>query len=382
MALDCGALFRLTVHEASAPSGAVVDELKLRILNKDRMPIGALERAAAAGRGELYPQSLLGRQIYWTALGEFDTAEEALFDEYGDLEPVRGGPQITPLIRLGRKLRGAPASKAVSQSLVDGALPIPSVVWSLRDIEARATALARDGQAIVEYSLLNCSPRKRNGTLVLAVRPVQVNPYWQHGGHAPIYAIAVEDARALVNDRSFAAFSRAPDAATLAEFDGGDVVRFIETRPRKSAPSLRSDSGLLSGAFEFAFALEPGERTRVVVACPMRAGAEPAAVSSFGRLRAAVTRAWREKLGERRITVGDREISDTVEAQIALILVNCDPLGVQTGAAQLRPHLDPRRLLAGARAAVGRARRGSEGLCPLVRKARLPQRSRASDPQR
>jgi hypothetical protein len=314
--------FRLTVHEVGAPEGAVVDELKLRILNKDRMPIGALERAAAASRGELYPQSLLGRQIYWTALGEFATAEEALFDEYADLEPARGGPQITPLIRLGRKLHGAPASKAVSQSLVDGALPIPSVVWSLGDIEARATALASDGQAVVEYSLLNRSARKRNGALVLAVRPVQVNPYWQHGGHAPISAIAVEGERALVNDRPFAAFSRAPDAATLAEFEGGDVVRLIETRLRNSAPTLRSDSGLLSGAFEFAFALEPGERTQVVVACPMRADLDASRVRSFGRLRAAVVRAWREKLGERRISVGDREISDTLEAQIALILVN------------------------------------------------------------
>ena len=314
--------FRLTVHEVSAPEGAVVDELKLRILNKDRMPIGALERAAAAGRGELYPQSLLGRQIYWTALGEFDTAEEALFDEYADLEPERGGPQITPIIRLGRKLHGAPASKAVSRSLVDGALPIPSVLWSSGDIEARATALASDGRAIVAYSLLNRSARKRNGALVLAVRPVQVNPYWQHGGHAPIYAIGGEGARAYVNDRPFAAFSRAPDAATLAEFEDGDVVRLIETRPRKSAPSLRSNSGLLSGAFEFAFALEPGERTQVVVACPMRANVEPVAVKGFGAMRAAVARAWRKKLGKRRISVGDEEIGDTVEAQIALILVN------------------------------------------------------------
>ncbi|MBV9288238.1 MAG: discoidin domain-containing protein, partial [Hyphomicrobiales bacterium] len=143
---------RLTVHEASAPEGAVVDELKLRILNKDRMPIGALERAAAAGRGELYPQSLLGRQVYWTALGEFDTAEQALFDEYADLEPERAGPQIAPLVRIGRRLHGVPVAKAVSQSLVEGALPIPSVAWSFGAIEVRATALAQDGQAIVGYS--------------------------------------------------------------------------------------------------------------------------------------------------------------------------------------------------------------------------------------
>ena len=119
--------FRLTVHEASAPEGAIVNELKLRILNKDRMPIGQLERAAAAGRGDLYPQSLLGRQVYWTALGEYDEAEQALFDEYGNLEPQRGSPQITPLIRLGRALHGAPASASISQSLAEGSLPIPTV---------------------------------------------------------------------------------------------------------------------------------------------------------------------------------------------------------------------------------------------------------------
>src|SRR5208282_4995727 len=116
--------FRLTVHETSAPEGAIVSELKLRILNKDRMPIGQLERAAAAGRHDLYPQSLLGRQVYWTALGKYDEAEQALFDEYGNLEPQRGSPQITPLIQLGRALHGAPASALISQTLAGGSLPI------------------------------------------------------------------------------------------------------------------------------------------------------------------------------------------------------------------------------------------------------------------
>ncbi len=41
---------RFTVDAASRPDGAVVEELKLRILNKDRMPIGQLERAAQAAR--------------------------------------------------------------------------------------------------------------------------------------------------------------------------------------------------------------------------------------------------------------------------------------------------------------------------------------------
>src|SRR5271157_1710619 len=155
--------FRLTVHEASSPAGASVNELKLRIRNKDRMPIGQLERAALAGRGDLYPQSLLGRQVYWTALGEYDQAEEALFDEYGNLEPQRGFGQITPLLRLDGALHGAPASAAISQFLAEGSLPIPTVVWSAQDVELRATAVAHSGEALVEYQIANRSGADRTG---------------------------------------------------------------------------------------------------------------------------------------------------------------------------------------------------------------------------
>ena len=232
--------FRLTVHETSAPEGAIVNELKLRILNKDRMPIGQLERAAVAGRGDLYPQSLLGRQVYWTVLGEYDRAGEALFDEYGNLEPQRGSPQITPLIRLGRRLYGAPASASISQSLAGGSLPIPTVEWAAGDVEIRSTAFAHAGLAVVEYRVTNRSAAARKGALALAVRPVQVDPYWQHGGHAAINSIAVDGGEVSVNDRPYAAFSREPNSVAVADFDNGDVVRLIEKGPRKTATGLRS----------------------------------------------------------------------------------------------------------------------------------------------
>ena len=233
--------FRLTVHETSAPEGAIVNELKLRILNKDRMPIGQLERAAAAGRHDLYPQSLLGRQIYWTALGEYDHADEALFDEFGNLEPRRGSPQITPLIRLGRALHGAPASASIKQSLAGGSLPIPTVEWAAGDVEIRSTALAHAGLAVVEYRVANRSPAARRGALVLAVRPVQINPYWQHGGHAAINSIAVEGGEVSVNDQPYATFSRKPDSFAVAEFKNGDVIRLIEKGPTKTPRRRRSE---------------------------------------------------------------------------------------------------------------------------------------------
>ena len=323
--------FRLTVHKASAPEGAVINELKLRILNKDRMPIGQLERAAAAGRGELYPQSLLGRQVYWTALGQYDQGEQALFDEYGNLEPRRGYPQITPLIRLGRTLHGAPASGSISQSLAEGSLPIATVEWTAGGVEIRSTALAHAGLAVAEHQITNRSGAVRRGALALAVRPVQINPYWQHGGHAAINSIAVDGQEVSVNDRPYAAFSRGPDSFAVADFDNGDVIRLIEKGPRKTAPSLRSDSGLLSAACEFAFSLKPGASFAVVVSLPMRDDVKPEAPPSFDALRAGVAQRWRAKIGPRRITVGDREVSDTVEAQTAHILVNSTQFAFKPG---------------------------------------------------
>ena len=314
--------FRLTLHEASAPQGAVVKELKLRILNKDRMPIGQLERAARKGRADLYPQSLLGRQVYWTVLGEPGQDGEALFDEYGNLEARRGSPQLMPLLRVKGSLHGAPASKKIRQSLARGSLPIPRVVWSAEGLELRATAPAQEGQALVEYRIVNRGRVRQEGALVLTVRPAQINPYWQHGGHATINAIEVDGADMRVNDLPFAQFSRAPDVVTIAEFEDGDVVRLIEPGSQATAKSLHSDSGLLSAACEFAFQLEPGESVAFVVASPLRDEVTPHANASFSALNAKVARLWRKKIGARKITIGDTQVADTIEAQTALILVN------------------------------------------------------------
>ena len=322
---------RITVHAANSPDGAIVNELKLRILNKDRMPIGQLERAAMAGPRQLYPQALVGRQVYWTALGEFDQGQQALFDEYGNLEPQRGSPQISPLLRLGGVLHGAPECVEIHHSLVDGSLPIPSVTWSVLDVELRATALAHRCQALVEYQITNRSRTTQTGALVLAVRPVQINPYWQHGGHAIISVIAAEGRQVWVNDRPYVEFSSEPAAVAVADFDQGDVIQLIENAPQQTVRQLRSDSGLLSAACEFPFSLEPEASIAFVVSSPMKDGVEPDADAPFDLIRETVAWKWRNKIGPRRILLGDREVSDTVEAQTALILVNATALALKPG---------------------------------------------------
>ncbi|MFO1417302.1 MAG: discoidin domain-containing protein [Methylotetracoccus sp.] len=314
--------FRLTVHETNSPEGAIIDELKLRILNKDRMPIGQLERAAAAGPSDLYPQTLLGKQVYWTVIGEIGHAEEALFDEFGNLEPQRGSGQLTPLLRLDGVLRGAPSAPKIDQALAEGCLPAPSVTWSVDRVEVCISAVAADGQALVEYRITNHGQATRELGLVLAVRPAQLNPYWQHGGHAAIQAIAVDNREIWVNGHRYAAVSPEPSAAAVADFDGGDIVALIAGGTPTTVTRLASGSGLLSAAVEFTFTLEPGATTAVVAAAPMRDEVVPNADAPFASVREEVIRTWRGKLGPRKISVGDNEVADTLEAQTALILVN------------------------------------------------------------
>ena len=262
------------------------------------------------------------RQVYWTVLAEAEEPEEALFDEYGDLEPQQGGAQITPLLRVDGKLHGAPGSDQIRRSLFGGSLPLPAVAWTAQGMEVQARGLAHAGQALVEYRVLNSSDAPRTGALVLAVRPVQINSYWQHGGDAPVNAIGIEGRQVRVNDRIYATFSRDPDAVTVADFDGGDAVRLIEQCACGSDCSLRSDFGLLSAAFEFAFDLQPGAAAAVTVACPMREGVAPDAGAPFSTLGKEVARDWRKKIGPRKIQVGDPEVTETIHAQTGLILAN------------------------------------------------------------
>ena len=184
---------------------------------------------------------------------------------------------------------------------------------------------------MAEHRVTNTSAATLKGALALAVRPVQVDPYWQHGGHAAINAIAVKGRRVSVNDRTYATFSRTPNSVAVADFDNGDVVRLIGKGRKKTARSLRSNSGLLSAACEFAFALKPGASVAVVVSLPMRDGVEPRAEEAFDALRVSVEQDWRAKIGPRKITVGDREVSDTVEAQTAFILVNSTEFAFKPG---------------------------------------------------
>jgi hypothetical protein len=128
--------------------------------------------AKHARRGD-YPRYLAGEQPYWTVVGADGADAEALVGEDGNVEPFKGGESIEPfLIVRGKRLTWADV--AITQSLADGDLPIPSVTWRAPGVTMTMTA------AVSASSMLQLRYRVHgDAALQLEVRPFQVNPSTQ-----------------------------------------------------------------------------------------------------------------------------------------------------------------------------------------------------------
>ena len=148
--------------------------------------------AASAPRGR-YPRYLLRQQSYWTVIGSADDTSEALMSEDGAVEIMPGGPSLEPFVQVGDRLLTW-HDAAVSHSLAEGELPIPTVRldWGDFALEVTAAAVARGTPApvAVRYRLIANRAGGASPILMAALRPFQVNPSWQFlgvpGGPAPV----------------------------------------------------------------------------------------------------------------------------------------------------------------------------------------------------
>ncbi|HEU4829790.1 MAG TPA: hypothetical protein VFT04_11410, partial [Gemmatimonadales bacterium] len=159
-----------------------------------------LRAIAADAPPGTYPRYFLDRQSYWTVVGSPDDSSEALMSEDGAIEVTPGGPSLEPFVFRGARLltwRDA----SITQTLAGGDLPIPSVRLDWGDVALEVTAAApvegAVGPVAVRYRLYN---RRATGaeppSLVVALRPWQVNPPWQFlnnpGGPADVGSVELD----------------------------------------------------------------------------------------------------------------------------------------------------------------------------------------------
>ena len=290
--------------------------------------------AQKAPRG-VYPRGIRGEQPFWTVVGGASEPNEGLLSEDGAFEPGRGECTIEPfLFESGQLLTWADVKPA--QRLEMGSLPIPTVRWEHDGLALEVTTFALEdtsGTLCAQYRIMNDSPRRRRGSLFVAVRPFQVNPPAQFlniaGGTSPIRAIEHQHGRVRVNgERVF--WAPGSKGFGAVSFDGGEIVQdFLRHGRLPAAGTVQDSVGGASGAFRYDYDLAPGRThtSNVFASHEWRSGTGTPLTGSNAsdpgtRLLDAARQRWSERLGRLRIDLPDTLAAQSVLAQIGYVFVN------------------------------------------------------------
>ena len=296
------------------------------------------ELARHAPRGHV-PRAFLGEQNYWALVGVAGGGERSgLLSEDGALELGRGGFSAEPAVLAGGQLVGW-ADVQIVHSLREGHLPMPEVHWRhglfALDIAAAAEGRPSAPQILARYALTNTSGSVRAFTLLLAVRPWQVNPPQQFlntpGGASRIDRMRWRAPRLTVNDGKELTFAEAPGRVTALPFAGG-----IDLRPLRDAQALHDladEQGHASALLQWELMLQPGETRVLRWSAPLRADPGSAAVQPIDERMDQVAADWRARLGKMELTLpaSSRQVVDTLRTAHAYILISRDRAALEPG---------------------------------------------------
>jgi hypothetical protein len=258
-----------------------------------------LAAVAAAERRGLFPRGFIGEQNYWTLVATPEGGNSGLIDESGAIEVGRGGFSVEPFLLDGGHILSW-ADVAGEQSLLEGTLPIPSVTWRQEGWSLVTTAYA-DGKGearrlIGQYALSNTSGQERGLTLLLAVRPFQVNPPQQflniRGGVSPIRSVRWQDGLLKLDGKAMLFPLTAPDRIAISGFDAGMLPQALD---RAGDREVDDPTGLASAALVYRVTLAAGETRTFGWAAPL--GSAPLSRAP-PQAPAAAGERWRKALGD------------------------------------------------------------------------------------
>jgi len=343
---------QLDITEAADDGPLTIKEVALRGPDEEVTPLSLYQLAAAKAEPGMYPYSLLNNQVYWTLVGLPSDSEESLLDEFGNLEPKATGCSLMPYIEIDQQVYSALQAEEVSQSLVDNYLPLPAVSWKMDpvhvEIEAITHGTTDNSATYVRYRVTNTSSKPQQGRLYLLIRPLQINPIWQHGGMSPISSLAFEQEAqggiVMVNEQPTFVSLTPVNGFSARAFERGDIIEDIMKDKLPQIMSLDQSGELISGTLIYDFNIPPNAHADILIAAPLhnsladiqsfRKATSGDAISvseAFTRAKSAARIFWTKKLGDTRIQLPQQEAMDTMKSQIAYILINQDGVSIQPG---------------------------------------------------
>jgi F5/8 type C domain len=296
-----------------------------------------------------YPKYFLGEQSYWTVLGVDGDTREGLVNEQGMLETGKGEFSVEPFLFAGGHLitwRDA-ATRVSSEA---GYLPIKTVSWKTPRAAMTITAFAAGPQdsslLYARYRITNPTAVSRRVTLYLALRPFQVNPPWQFlnapGGVARIDSISYDGHSVRVNANRRVLPLTAVSGFGAMSFDEGNIVDLLRVRRVPATSTVHDHFGHASGVLAYDLQLPANGEAVVDIAVPLhgiiyaplpRPTLTGKASALFEQEHSRATAQWREKLNRVEITLpaSASDITETLRANLAYILINRDGPGIQPG---------------------------------------------------
>ncbi|MDQ1924881.1 discoidin domain-containing protein [Massilia pseudoviolaceinigra] len=336
---------RVTMHDAGAHRHRL-ERIELKDLAYGASANSFFQALAKDAPPGHYPRGMSGQQNYWTVLGVDGGRETGLISEDGAIEAARAGFTIEPFVVEDGKL-ATWADVTMSQSLQDGYLPIPSVTWATRRWQLRTTAFAQgtssSSQLIARYDLANTSPAAISLRLVLALRPLQVNPPMQFlntpPGVSPIRALAWHGDSFAVDGATRVWSLVAPALAGVSSFDNAAIPARLNGDGWSAVRQVSDQAGFASGALAYDVTLAPGAKAVFGLALPLNG--QPVAPQLTGvipeqwltAMQEEVAGQWRARLNHVSISVPPpaQPLVDTLRSSLAHMLMTRDGAALMPG---------------------------------------------------
>jgi len=232
----------------------------------------------------------------------------------------------------------------VTQSLLENYLPLPEVKWTNAEkklqMTIKAISFGDAGKSItaVKYKVENLSENIQKIRLALAVRPLQLNPPWQHGGFSKITSAEFTDSgRALkINDSIELLSSIEPSDYAVLSKNVGDIFSQFSNENLPSSKTAVDADGVVTAGQTYDFSISPDSYEEIVLIFPLHPESLNEAVkisktNFFDKNLLKLAEFWKKTLGDWSIIISDTKITNLVRSNLAYMLLNRDFKAAQPG---------------------------------------------------
>ena len=317
-----------------------IAEIQLKQPSESWTPQRHFEMLAQQKPDGILPGWLIREQTFWTVTGLPGSFNESLLDEYGKIESGRRNFSVTPALLIDGELISTKSLKC-SQSLYKDWMPMPSVNLSNNDLNIKITAnTIKPDNTIVLYKITNTASKKIDFSLLLAVRPLPINPPWQHGGFTAINNMDYDttaNTLKIDNADAISVFPKPDFVSLYAQKQNADMIDITdELRDHNTqSNSITSNVGLCTAGMRYDYSLAPKQSKSILAVYPNNESSKVNVVGDFEKFfdeqMKNSEKEWSKLVETWQIDLPNKKLVNVLKSNLAYLAINADGPATQPG---------------------------------------------------